>query len=330
MATTFMARNYSSTSLPTQVSTNIDNQLTTTNIPVQSTAGFPPVPFTGCFERNTPNQEFVLTTGVPDGNHFTVVRGYDGTPPSQHLAPATFEHCVGAIDYREANQHHTNPALDDHIQYLRTDGSRPSTGLQAFPSGISTNILTVAGDTPGSYVSGRYVGGTAGPGPPGGGVYLVGDWVLDTVNCRWQCVVAGSPGTWIPEPGHVFARLFGPAAGVDIVNTTITALSYAFTAIKGVQYVVDCRIQAYTVTALPVWTNAVLTSSLFTAVNPVVYSIANSALYLGSTFSGSCSAALNVPASNVATSVNVVCASAGAGTATRMLGNNIELILRRG
>jgi hypothetical protein len=331
MATTFMARNYSSTSLPTQITTNIDNQLSTTNIPVQSTAGYPPVPFTGCFERNTQNQEFVLCTGVPDANHFIVVRGYDGTPPAQHLAPATFEHCVGALDYREANQHHTNTALDDHVQYLLTNGSRPSTGLQAFPSGISTNILSVAGNTPGSYVATRYVGGTAGPGPPGAGTYQVGDWALDTINSRWLCVAAGTPGTWIPETGHVYARVYGPAAGVDIVNTTVNILTYTFTAVKGVQYVVDARFQATIVTALPAYVNSALYCSggLLT---PTVYlcSFNSAALAVNGVFSGSATAALNIPATTANVTLTLQATSSGAGSAARCLGSNGELILRRG
>ena len=124
MPTAIAARNFLNTSPPTNLSANIDNQLTTTSIPVNSTAGYPPVPFTGCLERNTSNQEFVLVTNVPDANHFTVVRGYDGTPAVAHLAPATFEHCTGAIDFREANQHHTDTSRDDHGQYMLASGVR--------------------------------------------------------------------------------------------------------------------------------------------------------------------------------------------------------------
>jgi hypothetical protein len=331
MATSISARNYSSTTLPTQITTNIDNQTTTNNIPVVSTAGYPPAPFTGCFERNTINQEFCLVTGIPDAYHFTVVRGYDGTPPVQHLAPATFEHCVGAIDYREANWHHTDNTRDDHLQYLLTNGSRPSTGPQAFPAGISTNILSVAGNTPGSYVATRYVGGTAGPGPPGAGTYQVGDWALDTINSRWLCVLAGTPGTWIPETGHVYARVYGPAASTDIVNTTINVLTYTFTAVKGVQYVVDARFQASIVTALPNYVNSALYCSggLLT---PTVYicSFNSAALAVGGAFNGSATAALNIPAATATVTLTLQATSSGAGAAARCGGYNGELILRRG
>lgn len=124
MPTAIAARNFLNTSPPTNLTANIDNQLTTTSIPVSSTAGYPTPPFTGCMERNTDNQEFVLVTNTPDGNHFTVVRGYDGTTPVQHLAPATFEHCTGAIDFREANEHHTDSSRDDHPQYMNSSGAR--------------------------------------------------------------------------------------------------------------------------------------------------------------------------------------------------------------
>jgi hypothetical protein len=330
MPTTYLARSFSSTTLPTPLSTNIDNQLTTTNIPVRATAGFPVPPFTGCFERNTPNQEFVLCTAIVDSTHFTVVRGYDGTPPSQHLAPATFEHCVGAIDYREANQHHTNTGQDDHTQYLLTSGTRPSTGLQAFPSGVSANFLAVANNT-GSNVATRYVGGTALPGPPGVGTFVVGDWVLDPVNCRWMCVTAGTPGVWIPEPGHVYAHVFGPAAGIDVVNTTATMATYTFTAMKGVQYVVDAYFQGSIVTAVPNYINSQLTASGgYLTVNPYLMSFNAAALAVGDLHSGSCSAALVVPTANATVTLTLTAASSGAGSALRCAGNNGQIVLRRG
>lgn len=124
MPTAIAARNFLNTSPPTNLTANIDNQLTTTSIPVSSTAGYPTPPFTGCMERNTANQEFVLVTNTPDPNHFTVVRGYDGTTPVAHQAPATFEHCTGAIDFREANEHHTDSSRDDHPQYMNSSGAR--------------------------------------------------------------------------------------------------------------------------------------------------------------------------------------------------------------
>jgi hypothetical protein len=329
MATPISVRNYLNTTPPTNLTANIDNSLSTTNIPVASTAGYPTPPFTGCFERNTSNQEFALCTNVVDANHFTVVRGYDGTPPVGHLAPATFEHCTGAIDYREANQHHTDTTRDDHLQYALANGSRAITGLQTFNAGIQSTTLGLAGN-PGSNIATRYVGGT-GPtnGPPGAGTFLVGDWVIDPSGCRWTCVAAGTPGTWVAESGHMYARLFGPGAAVTLSNRTLTILTYSFTAIKGISYVVDVRFQGTIQTTDPVWVNAYLTATggMLPAATYIM-SISSAAYYPGNVVQGSCCAGLT-PVATTATQILYVTATAAGAGQLRMNGYNTELILRR-
>lgn len=35
------------------------------------------------------------------------------------------------------------------------------------------------------------------PGAPTSGLYTVGDWVVDSVNVAWQCVLSGQPGEWV-------------------------------------------------------------------------------------------------------------------------------------
>lgn len=144
MPTPIAVRNFLNTAPPTNLTANIDNQLTTTSIPVANTAGYPATPFTGCLERNTSNQEFVLVTNTPDANHFTVVRGYDGTTPVAHQSPATFEHCTGAIDFREANEHHTDGTRDDHPQYMMATGVRHDLSARHL---VGTSILA---GTPGT------------------------------------------------------------------------------------------------------------------------------------------------------------------------------------
>jgi hypothetical protein len=208
MAIPILARNYSNTTLPTQLTANIDNQASTTNIPVASTASYPPAPFTGCFERNTINQEFVLVTAIPDLNHFTVVRGYDGTPPAQHLAPATFEHAVGSIDYRDANWHHTDTTRDDHLQYALINGTRAFTGPVSAP-GYAANLTGT---------SGRYVG--ISNGAPASGTYLINDYSADPTNrCFWFCIAGGSPGTWSSSRLKPSARLQATGQTVLSANT---------------------------------------------------------------------------------------------------------------
>jgi hypothetical protein len=208
MPTPILVRNYSATSLPTSLTANIDNQLTTTNIPVVSTASFPAAPFTGCFERNTPNQEFVLVSAIPDPNHFTVVRAYDGTSPIAHNAPATFEHTVGAIDYRDANQHHTDTTRDDHLQYALTNGTRAFTGPTLAPA-VGANLTAT---------SGRFVG--ISNGAPTTGTYLLNDYTADPTNrCMWFCLTAGSPGTWSSTRIKPCARIQATAQTILVPNT---------------------------------------------------------------------------------------------------------------
>jgi hypothetical protein len=324
VATPISARNYSSTSLPTNLTTNIDNQLTTTNIPVVSTTGFPATPFTGCFERNTQNQEFVLVTNIVDMTHFTVVRAYDGTPAVAHLAPATFEHCVGAIDYREANWHHTDTTRDDHLQYLLASGSRASTGLQAFSAGISTQFMGVSG-YPGSNVAGRYMGATLLAGPPGGGTFQVGDWVLDPVNCRWLCVTAGTPGTWMPEPGRMVMNAQSPAIA-DAANDTIT-WSAALNIVKGATYVIDAAYQGTIITATPNFVNAVLyTSPSLLTYNHYIFTIDSAAYVVGNVIQGSTTAAFVAPSTeSISVAVNVIASGSGG---LRTGAGGINLIVR--
>lgn len=327
MATPISARNYSNITLPTQLTANIDNQLTTTNIPVQSTANYPAVPFTGCFERNTPNQEFVLCTAIPDANHFTVVRAYDGTSPFQHLAPATFEHAVGGIDYREANQHHTDATRDDHLQYLLTNGSRASTGLQTFQAGINTNFLSVAGGA--AYVQTRYMGGTAAPGPPGGtSPFQVGDWVIDTLGHRWTCITAGSPGTWTVEAGRMVGHYQNTAALPDAANDTVTVTTASFTAVKGVSYVIDASYQGTIITAVPGYVNGVLYSNpnIF-AYNSYIFSIDNAAYVLGNVIQGCTCAGTNAVGTTQTVNIMVNVVSAGSG-GLRTLAGGLEVIVR--
>jgi hypothetical protein len=236
MATPILARNYSNTALPTNLTATVDNQLSTTNIPVASTATYPPAPFTGCFERNTINQEFVLVTAIPDLNHFTVVRGYDGTPPVQHLAPATFEHAVGSIDYRDANWHHTDTSRDDHLQYPLTNGSRAFTGPVSAPAYGATMTGT----------SGRYVGITNGA--PTAGTYLANDYAADPTNrCFWFCMAGGTPGTWSSSRIKPSARIAASA------QTVLSASTWTQIALAATDHAVGgCTIVAPSSIRLPI------------------------------------------------------------------------------
>jgi microcystin-dependent protein len=111
------SRNYVNTTQPTSLTGAADDN--DTSLTVASTAGFPTVPFTIGIERGDPaNEEVCLVTAVPNGTTFTVTRGYDGTDAVAHDAGVAVEHCVIALDYRDANAHIYDTGRDDHTQYL--------------------------------------------------------------------------------------------------------------------------------------------------------------------------------------------------------------------
>jgi hypothetical protein len=131
------ARNFSNTAPPLQITANVSAGAT--SIPVPSTAGYPATPFTAALERGTANQEFLLVTSVIDATHFGVTRGYGSTPAVIHNSPATFEHCVGAIDYAEANT---------FINLMTTQGDLLTMGASAaqrLAAGSAGQIMGLAG-----------------------------------------------------------------------------------------------------------------------------------------------------------------------------------------
>jgi microcystin-dependent protein len=83
-------------------------------ITVTSTTGYPTPPFLLGLERGTANEELCLCTAMSPTT-FTVTRAYDGTIRTTHAPGTAIEHCVGAIEFREANQHVNNQATDHKI-----------------------------------------------------------------------------------------------------------------------------------------------------------------------------------------------------------------------
>jgi hypothetical protein len=109
------ARNYSDLAPPVPLTATV--QPNDVSWPVTSTAGYPTPPFTLASERGTANQELALCTGI-SGAAFQVTRRIDGGPSVVHASGTPVEHCVGALDYHEANQHINDTTRDDHTSYL--------------------------------------------------------------------------------------------------------------------------------------------------------------------------------------------------------------------
>lgn len=113
-------RRFSNTTQPTSLTAPVSNSLAATTLPVVSTAGFPSVPFTIAIDRGTADEEACLVTAVTSTT-MTVTRGYDSTNHPAHLAGASIEHTLIALDLDEANAHIEDESRDDHGQYLNED-----------------------------------------------------------------------------------------------------------------------------------------------------------------------------------------------------------------
>lgn len=110
-------RRFSNTTQPTSLTAPVSNSLGATTLNVVSTAGFPSVPFTVAIDRGTADEEACLVTAVTSTT-MTVTRGYDSTNHPAHLAGASVEHTLIALDLDEANAHIEDEGRDDHPQYL--------------------------------------------------------------------------------------------------------------------------------------------------------------------------------------------------------------------
>jgi len=141
------ARNHNNTARPIALAAGVNSSVGT--LTFVSTSGYPTPPFTGAIDRGTDDEEFFLCTAM-DATSMTVTRGYDGTTGVAHDINAPVEHCVGAIDYAEANAHINNTGLDHHTQYLlrsvlTTKGdlfARTTSGITRLGVGVDGQVLT--------------------------------------------------------------------------------------------------------------------------------------------------------------------------------------------
>jgi len=88
-------------------------------------------PAMAIINRGQTDEEVVAFTGISSNTLIGVTRGEAGTSDQLH-ASGTIEHGSCLLDFNEANAHLADTTLDHHTQYLRTNGARASTGVQAF------------------------------------------------------------------------------------------------------------------------------------------------------------------------------------------------------
>jgi hypothetical protein len=142
------ARNYSSIAASAALTSGCSNVDTT--IQVDTTAGFPSVPFILCIDKDRIAEELVLCTAIV-GLALTVTRAYDGTSAIAHTAGATVKHVVAGLDLQNAGDHIGNSTL--HWNATNTDTlelpwqfSKPGVYATGITTGTPTTISS-AGPT---------------------------------------------------------------------------------------------------------------------------------------------------------------------------------------
>jgi microcystin-dependent protein len=235
-------RNYNDTAAPVALTGSGVNG-SVQDLPVASTAGYPAPPFTLGIERGTANEELCLCDSMTSTN-FHVTRGFDGTTGKSHATGAIIEHCVGAVDYRDANAHIYDTSRDDHTQYqlrsaLTTKGDlyvRGASGVLRLP--VGADGTTLAADStqtqglkwttlnvipPGALWA--YGGATA----PAGWLLCDGSTVARTTYAALFAIVGtqfntgGEAGTDFRVPDLRGRAAIGKGQGTGLVNRTLGA-----------------------------------------------------------------------------------------------------------
>lgn len=129
-----------------------------TSISIASKPGTWPsnVPYTIAIDRGLPTEELLLVTAESGAGPYTltVTRGYNSTDANAHnnTATASVEHCVGGIDYQEANTHASTTSVSTAhgavVQADVTGGYVDKTNAQADIAGAKTFLALVASATP--------------------------------------------------------------------------------------------------------------------------------------------------------------------------------------
>lgn len=121
----FEKRDYSGGAVPTTLAASVSESgdALTLNEATNWPSGGVNGPFTITVDRGKTTEERILVQSR-SGTTLTVrERGFDGTTAVAHGIGATVEHSPAAQDFVEANLHITT-ARDDHLNYMRADGTR--------------------------------------------------------------------------------------------------------------------------------------------------------------------------------------------------------------
>lgn len=140
------ARNYSSTAARATLTAPVDNL--STLIQVDTTQGWPAVPFTAVLDKDRVAEEIVTVTNVA-GLNITITRAADGSTAVAHPAGGSVIHSVTGRDFSEAGNH-----VGDLAQHGTATPGADITGLTTpAPVSVSAGPTTiVAGPSSGRRV----------------------------------------------------------------------------------------------------------------------------------------------------------------------------------
>lgn len=124
-------RDYAGNATPSELVSGITNTALSFDIPPADATSWPTGgangKFTVTLDRGLPSEERVQVTSQSGGT-CTIAsladRGLDGTTAVAHSAGGKAEHTYAAYDAEEANAHINLTSLDQHTQYMKTDGTR--------------------------------------------------------------------------------------------------------------------------------------------------------------------------------------------------------------
>lgn len=155
-------RHFAGAATPTRLLSGIG--AVDTSFGIQNSAGWPTGgangPFSVIFDPDTPNEEHVLVTNQTGGTCSGVTRGVGDTTAKAHAvgSDGTVIHGTYKADPDEANRHINDVTIDEHTQYMKTDGTRHDLsarhayggayGTRPTPVAIGTALAAGSGTNP--------------------------------------------------------------------------------------------------------------------------------------------------------------------------------------
>ena len=173
-------RHYAGAAVPTRLGTGIGTG--DTSFTLNSNAGWPTGgangPFSVILDPDTPSEEHVTVANQAGGNCTGVTRGVGDTSAKTHSvgSDGSVIHGTYKADYDEANRHINDTTIDEHTQYMKTDGTRHDlTARHAYGGALGTRPTPVAIGTALSAGSGAQAAA-------GDHVHIVGAGALNNAN----------------------------------------------------------------------------------------------------------------------------------------------------